>query len=166
MLRWFWTLSTAATAWLKDVLGAKLKEIVTTGNWPWCAMVKGLDLFSKCAIAERGIADEVDAEVELELLPVPEEAGEDVEVTADMPDAPFLERAEVLVEDESAPEVGDDRTDAPAAPERLDCCDPAIPLVEETESVGIEEIVLLEAVLPDVDVGAGLAPVEDEALWR
>jgi hypothetical protein len=40
-------------------------------------MVKGLDLFSKCAIAERGIADEADAEVELELLPVPEEAEED-----------------------------------------------------------------------------------------
>jgi len=166
MLSWFWTLSTAATAWLKDVLGAKLKEIVTTGNWPWCAMVKGLDLFSKCAIAERGIADEVDAEVELELLPVPEEAKEGVEVIADRLDAPLLDRAEVLVEEESAPEVGDDRTDAPAAPERLDCCDPAIPLVEETESVGTEEIVLLEAVLPDVDVGAGLAPVDDEALWR
>ena len=145
-------------------MGAKLKEIVTTGNWPWCAMVRGLDLFSKCAIAERGIADEVDAEAEL--LPVPEEAEEDGEVIADRLDAPLLDRAEVLVEEESAPEVGDDRTDAPAAPERLDCCDPAIPLVEETESVGIEEIVLLEAVLPDVDVGAGLAPVDDEELWR
>ena len=129
-------------------------------------MVKGLDLFSKCAIAERGIADEVDTEVELELLPVPEEAEEAGEVIADRLDAPLLDRAEVLVEDESAPEVGDDRTDAPAAPERLDCCDPAIPLVEETESVGTEEIVLLEAVLPDVDAGAGLAPVDDEELWR
>src|SRR5258707_5494040 len=127
-------------------------------------MVRGLDLFSKCAIAERGIADEVDAEVEL--LLVQEEAEEDGEVIADRLDAPLLDRAEVLVEEESAPEVGDDRTDAPAAPERLDCCDPAIPLVEETESVGTEEIVLLEAVLPDVDVGAGLAPVDDEALWR
>ena len=38
-------------------------------------MVRGLDLFSKWAIAERGIADEVDAEVEL--LLVPEEAEED-----------------------------------------------------------------------------------------
>jgi hypothetical protein len=129
-------------------------------------MVKGLDLFSKCAIAERGIGDEADAEVELELLPVPEEAEADGEVIAERLDAPLLDRAEVLVEDESAPEVGDDRTDAPAAPERLDCCDPAIPLVEETESVGTEEIVLLEAVLPDVDVGAGLAPVDDEELWR
>jgi hypothetical protein len=127
-------------------------------------MVSGLDLFSKWAIAERGIADEVDAEVEL--LLVPEEGEEDGEVIADRLDAPLLDRAEVLVEEESAPEVGDDRTDAPAAPERLDCCDPAIPLVEETESVGTEEIVLLEAVLPDVDVGAGLAPVDDEALRR
>jgi hypothetical protein len=129
-------------------------------------MVRGLDLFSKWAIAERGIADEVDAEVELELLPVAEEAEEDGEVIADRLDAPLLDRAEVLVEDDSAPEVGDDRTDAPAAPDRLDCWDPAIPLVEETESVGIEEIVLLEAVLPDVDAGTGLAPVADEALWR
>src|ERR1700726_3122596 len=131
MLTCFWTLSTAATAWLKDVLGAKLKEIVTTGNWPWCAMVKGLDLFSKRAIAERGIADEVDAEVELELLPVPEEAEEGGELIADKPDALLLERAEVvdLEEEESAPEVVDDRTDAPAAPDKLDCSDPAIPLV-------------------------------------
>jgi hypothetical protein len=128
-------------------------------------MVRGLDFLSKCAIAERGIADEVDAEVELELLPVPEEAETDVEVIADKPDAPLFERAEVLVEDESAPEVGDAKTDTPAAPERLDCCDPAIPLVEETESVGTEEIALLEAVLPDVEVGLELALV-DEELWR
>ena len=129
-------------------------------------MVRGLDLFSKCAIAERGIADEADAEVALELLPMPEEAEEDGELIADRLDAPLLDRAEVLVEDESAPEVGDDRTDAPAAPERLDCCDPAIPLVEETESVGAEEIVLLEAVLPDVEVGLELALFDDEELWR
>jgi hypothetical protein len=127
-------------------------------------MVKGLDLFSKCAIAERGIAGEIDAEVEL--LPVPEEAEEGVEVIAERLDAPLLDRAEVLVEDESAPEVGDDRTDAPAAPERLDCCDPAIPLVEETESVGAEEIVLLEAVRPEVEVGLELALFDDEELWR
>jgi hypothetical protein len=129
-------------------------------------MVKGLDLFSKCAIAERGIADEADAEVALELLPMPEEAEEDGELIADRLDAPLLDRAEVLVEDESAPEVGDDRTDAPAAPERLDCCDPAIPLVEETESVGAEEIVLLEAVRPEVEVGLELALFDDEELWR
>jgi hypothetical protein len=128
-------------------------------------MVRGLDFLSKCAIAERGIADEVDTEVELELLPVPEEAEADVEVIADKPDVPLFERAEVLVEDESAPEVGDARTDAPTAPERLDCCDPAIPLVEETESVGAEEIALLEAVLPDVEAGLELALV-DEELWR
>jgi hypothetical protein len=129
-------------------------------------MVRGLDLFSKCAIAERGIADEADAEVALELLPMPEEAEEDGELIADRLDAPLLDRAEVLVEDESAPEVGDDRTDAPAAPERLDCCDPAIPLVEETESVGAEEIVLLEAVRPEVEVGLELALFDDEELWR
>src|ERR1700722_12836418 len=125
-------------------------------------MVKGPDLFSKCAIAERGIADEV----ALELLPIPEAAEEDGEEIADRLDAPLLGRAEVLVEDESAPEVGDDRTDAPAAPERLDCCDPAIPLVEETESVGAEEIVLLEAVRPEVEVGLELALFDDEELWR
>jgi hypothetical protein len=31
-------------------------------------MVRGLDLFSKCAIAERGIGDEIEADVALELL--------------------------------------------------------------------------------------------------
>ena len=139
-----------------------MKEIVTTGNWPWCAMVRGLDFLSKCAIAERGIADEV----ELELLPVPEGAEEDVEVVADKLEAPLLDRAEVLVADESAPEVGDARTDAPTAPERLDCCDPAIPLVEVTERVGTGEIVLLEAVLPDVEVGLELKLGDDEELWR
>ena len=143
-----------------------MKEIVTTGNWPWCAMVRGLDLFSKCAIAERGIADEADAEVALELLPRPEEAEGDGELIADRLDAPLLDRAEVLVEDESAPEVGDDRTDALAAPERLDCCDPAIPLVEETENVGAVEIILLEAVRPEVEVGLELALFDDEELWR
>jgi hypothetical protein len=38
-------------------------------------MVRGLDLFSKCAIAERGIGDEIEAAVALELLP-PEVAEE------------------------------------------------------------------------------------------
>jgi hypothetical protein len=124
-------------------------------------MVKGLDRFSKCAIAESGIA-----EVALDPLPVPEEAEEDCEVVADKPDAPPVERAEVvdLDEETSAPEVVDDRTDAPAAPERLDCCDPAIPLVEEAESVVTEGVVLLEAVRPEVDVE--LEGVADEELWR
>ena len=44
--------------------------MVTTGNWPWCAMVKGLDLFSKRAIAESGIGDDAEADVAAE-LPVP-----------------------------------------------------------------------------------------------
>jgi hypothetical protein len=39
-------------------------------------MVKGLDLFSKCAIAERGIGDDIDAEVALEPPPIPEEAAD------------------------------------------------------------------------------------------
>jgi len=52
------------------VFVAKSKEIVTTGNWPWCAMVKGLDLFSKRAIAESGIGDDAEADV-AEGPPVP-----------------------------------------------------------------------------------------------
>ena len=40
---------------------------MTTGNWPWCAMVKGLDLFSKRAIAESGIGDDAEADVVFEL---------------------------------------------------------------------------------------------------
>ena len=59
-----------ATAWFKDVPGARLKEMVTTGNWPWCAMAKGLDLFSKCAIAESGIGDDAEADGAA-ALPVP-----------------------------------------------------------------------------------------------
>ena len=64
-----------ATAWLKEVFGAKLKEIVTTGNWPWCAMVRGLDIFSKCASADSGIGEEAD--VVPEPPPDPDEVEED-----------------------------------------------------------------------------------------
>jgi hypothetical protein len=38
-------------------------------------MVKGLDFFSKCAIADNGTAEDVEAE--LELPPVPDEPEED-----------------------------------------------------------------------------------------
>jgi hypothetical protein len=38
-------------------------------------MVRGLDFFSKCAIAERGIGDDIEADVALELL-LAEVAGE------------------------------------------------------------------------------------------
>jgi hypothetical protein len=53
------------------VFGAKSKEIVTTGNCPWCAIVRGLDFFSKRAIAESGIADDAEADVAA-APPVPE----------------------------------------------------------------------------------------------
>jgi hypothetical protein len=45
------------------VFGAKSKEIVTTGNCPWCAMLRGLDFFSRRAIAESGIGDDAEADV-------------------------------------------------------------------------------------------------------
>ena len=53
------------------MFGARSKEMVTTGNCPWCAMVKGLDLFSRRAIAESGIGDDAEGDVPEE-LPVPE----------------------------------------------------------------------------------------------
>jgi hypothetical protein len=40
-------------------------------------MVNGLDLFSKCASAESGIAEDAEADVVLEPLPVPDEVEED-----------------------------------------------------------------------------------------
>jgi hypothetical protein len=46
--------------------------MVTTGNWLWCAIVKGLDFLSKRAIAESGIGDEANAVEEA----VPEELEE------------------------------------------------------------------------------------------
>jgi hypothetical protein len=131
-------------------------------------MVKGLDLFSKRAIAESGIGDDVDAEAALEPPPIPEEAVEDWEEMADRPDAPFVEKTELVdLDDEaSAPGVVDDRTDAPVEPDRLDRCDPDIPLVDETESVVTEGVRLLEDVRLDVEAGTEGAPVGDEELWR
>lgn len=87
---------------------------------------------------------------------------------ANKPDAPLVERTELVDFDEelSAPEVVDDRTDVPAEPDRLDRCDPDIPLVDETESVVTEEAVLLEDVRLDVEVGLEEALVGDEELWR
>jgi hypothetical protein len=87
---------------------------------------------------------------------------------ADKPDDPLVERTELVDFDEeaSAPELPDDRTDAPAEPDRLDRCVPEIPLVEETASVVTEVVVLLEDVRPDVEVGLEPAPVGDEELWR
>jgi hypothetical protein len=71
-----------------------------------------------------------------------------------------------FAEEASAPEVVNDRTDEPVTPDRLDRCDPAIPLVEEAESVVTEVVILLEAVRPDVDVELGVALVDDEKFWR
>jgi hypothetical protein len=87
---------------------------------------------------------------------------------ADKPDGPLVDRTELvdLDEEASAPELPDDRTDAPAEPDRLDRCVPEMPLVEETASVVTEVVALLEDVRPDVEAGLELAPVGDEELWR
>ena len=87
---------------------------------------------------------------------------------ANNPEAPLVERTEFVDFDEelSAPGVVDDRMGALAEPDRLDRCDPDIPLVDETESVVTEEVVLLEDVRLDVEVGLDAAPVGDEELWR
>ena len=87
---------------------------------------------------------------------------------ADKPDGPLVERTELvdLDEEASAPALPDDRTQAPAEPDRLDRCVPEIPLVEETASVVTEAVVLLDDVRPDVEVGLELAPPGDEELWR
>ena len=85
---------------------------------------------------------------------------------ANKPDAPLVERTELVDFDEelSAPGVVDDRTDIPAEPDRLDRCDPDIPLVDETESVVTEVVRLLEDVRLDVEAGLEGAPVGDEEL--
>jgi hypothetical protein len=57
----------------------------------------------------------------------------------------------------SAPDVLDDRTEAPAKPDRPDRCAPDIPLVEETVSVLTEVVALLADDLPEVEVELGLA---------
>jgi hypothetical protein len=87
---------------------------------------------------------------------------------ADNPDAPLVERTESvdLDEEASAPGALDDRTETPAELDRLDRCDPAIPLVEEVASVVTEVVVLFEAVRPEVEVGLEAAPVDDEEFWR
>src|ERR1700733_3753913 len=45
---------TASTAWPSEEPSATLKDTVTTGNWPWCAMVSGEGFISKCVNAESG----------------------------------------------------------------------------------------------------------------
>ena len=87
---------------------------------------------------------------------------------ADNPDAPLVERTELvdLDEEASAPGALDDRTERAAELDKLDRCDPAIPLVEEAESVVTEVLALFEAVRPEVEVGLEGAPVDDEEFWR
>jgi hypothetical protein len=79
---------------------------------------------------------------------------------ADNPVAPFVARMELwdFEEEASAPEPPDDRTDAPAEPDRLVRCVPEIPLVEETANVVTEAVVLLADVRPEVEAGLEPAP--------
>jgi hypothetical protein len=80
----------------------------------------------------------------------------------------LVERTELVDFDEvaSAPDVLDDRADAPAKPDRLDRCAPDIPLVEETASVltGVET--LLENDRPEVEVEPELVLLCEEAFCR
>ena len=87
---------------------------------------------------------------------------------ADNPDAPLVKRTELvdLDAEASAPGALDDRTETPAELDRLDRCDPAIPLVEEAESVVTDVVALFEAVRPEVEVGPEAAPVDNEEFWR
>src|ERR1700742_1285063 len=54
MRRSAWARLTASTAWPSEEPSATLKDTVTTGNWPWCAMVSGEGFISKWVNAERG----------------------------------------------------------------------------------------------------------------
>jgi hypothetical protein len=130
-------------------------------------MVKGLDLFSKCAIAESGIGEDAEADVVLE-PPVAKGMAEGWLDEADRPDAPPAERTELVDFDElaSAPDVLEERVDAPAKPDRPDRCAPDIPLVEETASVFTEVVALLADDLPEVEVELGLAPFCEEEFCR
>ncbi len=130
-------------------------------------MVKGLDLFSKCAIAESGIGDDAEADVVLE-PPVTKGVAEGWLDEADRPDAPPVERTELVDFDElaSAPDVLDWRTDALAKPDRPERCAPDIPLVEETARVFTEVVALLADDLPEVEVEPGPVVVCEEEFCR
>ena len=66
----------------------------------------------------------------------------------------------------SAPDVLDDRTDAPTKPDRLDRCAPDIPLVEETTSFLTEVDALLENDRPEVEVEPELVLLCEEEFCR
>jgi len=112
-------------------------------------MVKGLDLFSKRAIAESGIGDDAEADV-AEEPPVPKDLEEGWLDAPDTPDPMLVERAELVDFDEVA-SVLDDRTDVPAKPDRPDRCAPDIPLVEETARVLTGVDTLLENDRPEAE---------------
>ena len=97
-----------------------------------------------------------------------EEVEEDCEEEADKPDPPLIERTGLvdLEEEARAPGALDERAETPAELDKLDRCDPVIPLVEEAESVVTEVVALFEAVLPEVEVGLEAVPVDDEEFWR
>ena len=111
-----------------------------------------MDFFSKCAIAERGIGEEIEADVALELLP-PEVAEEGCEVVAERLLAPLIERGEFVNFDGEAnpPDVLGVRAEVSTEPDAADRCVPDIPLVAEAESVLTEVDTLLAAVRPEVD---------------
>jgi hypothetical protein len=127
-------------------------------------MVRGLDLFSRRAIAESGIGDDAEADVAA-APPVPEGLGEGWLDIPDTPDAVLVERAELVDFDEVAI-APDDRTDVPAKPDRLDRCAPDIPLVEETARVLTGVDTLLENDRPEVEVELGLVLLCEEEFCR
>src|SRR5215472_15772377 len=60
---------TASTAAPSDEPGARLKESVTTGNWPWWLTVIGADWKSTWVNAESGTCPPVGNTVEVAMLP-------------------------------------------------------------------------------------------------
>jgi len=130
-------------------------------------MIRGLDFFSKRAIAASGIGDDGEADV-AEEPPVPKDLEEGWLDAPDTPDPMLVERAELVDFDEvaSAPEVLDVRADAPAKPDKPDRCAPDIPLVEETASVLTEVVALLANDRPEVEVELRLVLLCEEEFCR
>src|SRR5271154_5958588 len=54
---WAITLFIAASAWPSEYPGPRLNEMVTAGNWPWCAMASDSLCVSKCVNALSGTGD-------------------------------------------------------------------------------------------------------------
>jgi len=130
-------------------------------------MVKGLDVFSKRAIAESGIGDDAEADVVVE-PPVPKGLEEGWLDEPEGLDAPLVERTELVDFDEveNGPDLLDDRTDVPARPDRFDRCAPDIPLVEETARVLIGVDTLLENDRLELEVEPELVLLCEEEFCR